>query len=45
MLGYDRPLKPEWIYKSLKLVEENKKPEDYYDAYKQIAVELTGKDG
>jgi hypothetical protein len=45
MLGYDRPLKPEWIYKSLKLVEAGKKPEEYYDAYNQIAVELTGKDG
>lgn len=45
MLGYDRPLKPEWIYKSLKLVDTGKKPEDYYDAYNKIAVELTGKDG
>jgi len=45
MLGYDRPLKPEWIYKSLKLVEAGKKPADYYDAYNEIAVELTGKDG
>lgn len=43
MLGYDRPLKPEWIYKSLKLVDAGKKPEDYYNAYNQIAVELTGK--
>ena len=45
MIGYDRPLKPEWIYKSLKLVEPGKKPEEYYDAYNNIAVELTGKDG
>ena len=45
MLGYDRPLKPEWIYKSLKLVEPGRKPEDYYEAYNDIAVELTGKDG
>ena len=45
MLGYDRPLKPEWIYKSLKLVEPGKKPTEYYDAYNNIAVELTGKDG
>lgn len=45
MLGYDRPLKPEWIYKSLKLVEPGKPPADYYDAYNDIAVELTGKDG
>jgi hypothetical protein len=45
MLGYDRPLKPEWIYKSLKLVESGKNPTDYYDAYNSIAVELTGKHG
>ena len=45
MIGYDRPLKPEWIYKTLKMVEPGKKPEEYYDAYNQIAVELTGKDG
>ncbi len=45
MLGYDRPLKPEWIYKSLRLVEPKHKPEEYYDTYNDIAVELTGKDG
>ena len=45
MIGYDRPLKPEWIYKTLKMVEPGKKPEEYYDAYNDIAVELTGKDG
>jgi hypothetical protein len=45
MVGYDRPLKPEWIYKTLRLVEPGKKPEDFYDAYNDIAVELTGKDG
>ena len=45
MIGYDRPLKPEWIYKTLQMVEPGKKPEEYYDAYNQIAVELTGKDG
>ncbi len=45
MLGYDRPIKPEWIYKSLKLVEPDKSPKEYYDAYNNIAVELTGKDG
>jgi len=45
MLGYDRPLKPEWIYKSLRMVQAGKKPSDYYDTYNEIAVELTGKDG
>ena len=45
MLGYDRPLKPEWIYKSLRMVEAGRKPEEFYDAYNDIATELTGKDG
>ncbi len=45
MMGYDRPLKPEWIYKTLKNIEVGSKPEDFYDAYNEIAVELTGKDG
>ncbi len=45
MIGYDRPLKPEWIYKSLRMVQPGKRPEEFYDAYNDIAVELTGKDG
>lgn len=45
MMGYDRPLKPEWIFKTLKNIEVGTKPEDFYDAYNEIAVELTGKDG
>ena len=45
MMGYDRPLKPEWIYKTLKNIEVGTKPEDFYDVYNEIAVELTGKDG
>jgi len=45
MIGYDRPLKPEWIYKTLQLMQPGRKPEEYYDAYNSIAVELTGKDG
>jgi len=45
MMGFDRPLKPEWIYKTLKNIEVGTKPEDFYDDYNEIAVELTGKDG
>lgn len=45
MIGYDRPLKPEWIYETLRLVEPGRKPEEFYDAYNKIAVELTGIDG
>lgn len=45
MMGYDRPLKPEWIYKTLKSIEVGSKPQEFYDAYNEIAIELTGKDG
>jgi hypothetical protein len=45
MIGYDRPLKAEWIYKSLQLVEAGHNPKEYYEGYDNIAVELTGKDG
>lgn len=45
MLGYDRPLRPEWIYKTLRIVEPGNDPKNYYDVYNKIAVELTGKDG
>lgn len=45
MIGYDRPLKAEWIYKSLQLVEPGHNPKEYYEGYDNIAVELTGKDG
>lgn len=45
MMGYDRPLKPEWIYKTLKNIEIDTFPREFYDAYNEIAVELTGKDG
>lgn len=44
-MGFDRPLKPEWLYKTLKNIEVGTKPEELYDAYNEIAVELTGKDG
>lgn len=45
MIGYDRPLKPEWIYKTLRGIEAGQKPEAYYSAYDDIAVQLTGKHG
>ncbi len=45
-MGFDRPLKPEWIYKTLKMIEPGKKPSDYYIPFDEtIAVEMTGKDG
>lgn len=45
MIGFDRPLKAEWIYKSLQIVEAGHNPKEYYEGYDNIAVELTGKDG
>lgn len=45
MMGYDRPLKPEWIYTTLRTIEPGHKPEEFYGLYDNIAVELTGKDG
>jgi len=46
MMGFDRPLKPEWIYKTLKMIEPGKKPSDYYKPFDEtIAVERIGKHG
>ncbi len=45
MTGYDRPLKPEWIYKTLQQIKVGEKPENFYPLYDNIAVELVGKDG
>jgi hypothetical protein len=36
MIGYDRPLKAEWIYKSLQLVEVGHNPKEYYEGYDNI---------
>lgn len=45
MIGYDRPLKPEWIYQTLTAIVPGSKPEDFYDSYINLAVERVGKDG
>ncbi len=45
MIGYDRPLKPEWIYHTLVNITPGSKPEDFYDAYIDLATERVGKDG
>ena len=39
MIGYDRPLKPEWIYQTLIAITPGSKPEDFYDSYINLAVE------
>jgi hypothetical protein len=45
MIGYDRPLKPEWIYQTLTTIVPGSKPSDFYDSYINLAVERIGKDG
>ncbi len=45
-LGYDRPLRPEWIYELLKILEVGKKPSEYYQHYDtNICTQLVGKHG
>lgn len=45
MIGFDRPLRPEWIYNFLSSIEPGKKPSDFYALFENIAQELTGKEG
>ncbi len=46
MIGFDRPLQPDWIYNTLKMIEVGKSPSEYYHIFdKNIAVERIGKDG
>jgi len=45
MIGLDRPLKPEWIYRLLNMIEPGTPASDYYQAFNDIAQELVGKEG
>ena len=45
MIGIDRPLRPEWIYEILKIVEVGEKPISYNEPFEDIAKELIGKEG
>lgn len=45
MIGLDRPLRPGWIFETLKLVDVGAKPSNYYDSFESIAKELVGKEG
>ena len=45
MIGFDRPLKPEWIYKTLRMIEVGHNPSEYNLPFEDIAVELIGKEG
>ena len=45
MIGFDRPLKPRWIYETLLLVKPGQKLSELNDAFEKVARELTGKEG
>lgn len=45
MIGFDRPLRPRWIYESLLLAEPGQKLSELNLKFEEIARELTGKEG
>jgi hypothetical protein len=45
MIGYDRPLRPRWIYESLMIAQPGQKLSDLNKPFESIAKELTGKEG
>jgi len=45
MIGFDRPLRPHWIYESLLLANPGQKLSELKIPFESIACELTGKEG
>lgn len=45
MIGFDRPLKPEWIYNILKEIKVGTNPTEYNKVFENVAKELIGKEG
>jgi len=45
MIGYDRPLRPRWIYETLLLAKPGQKLGELNKPFESIATELTGKEG
>jgi len=45
MIGFDRPLRPQWIYESLLLARPEQQLSDLNKPFEGIARELTGKEG
>ena len=45
MIGFDRPLRPHWIYETLLLAQPGQKLSELNKPFESIARELTGKEG
>lgn len=45
MIGFDRPLKPRWIYETLQMVEPCSNPSKYNKPFEDIVSELVGSEG
>ncbi len=45
MIGFDRPIKPRWIYETLLLAEPGQRLSELNEPFEKIARELTGKEG
>jgi len=45
MIGFDRPLKPEWIYELLNIVKDGENSTNYNVPFENIAYQLIGKEG
>ena len=45
MIGFDRPIKPEWIYKAIKISEPGKYLKTIFEQFNYIVSELTGNEG
>jgi len=45
MIGFDRPIKPEWIYESLLLAHPGQRLTELNKPFESIATDLTGKEG
>lgn len=44
LIGLDRPVRPEWVYELLKMVEIGTAPSRYYLPFETIVAQLTGKE-
>lgn len=45
MIGIDRPMRPQWIYKTLKMVKPGQKTSDYNRKFEKIPSQLVGREG